>query len=210
MNKYANVNMRCVQHLENMARHAVPGNVFARIQYTVFEVAYALHHWRRQLAFHAAHYRWEAQQPPTRALGRCSGDRQDGGGHFTLMLQTSAAVAKPDLIDSEWLQREILKRAQGDLRTAELRPVLKRPMEMRGLCDPRKAFMDAVDELTRAGVVRSWQPSAGDDDSQRSARKRGGWSVKNLRKKPWAQIAADSTAIALVTRLQLSADYFEE
>ena len=118
----------------------------------------------------------------------------------------TASVAKPDLTDAEWLQREVLRRVDGEVNTtASLRTSLRRPMEQLGIDKPRKALQEEVEELTKAGVVDSWPQL-----ESSGVKRKGGWPVRVLCKKPWRKVASHVTARAAVARLQLSACHFPE
>ena len=112
------------------------------------------------------------------------------------------AVAKPHLADTEWLQREVIKRARGDLNnTACLRDRLKKKMKQEDIQQPAQALLDAVHALTKAGLLDSWTPKK---------QHPGGCPVVVFRKMLWRQVASQATAIAAVARLNLSAHHFPD
>ena len=127
ISKFSNVVMRCTQHLASIAGLQ---EETASYSYSVYEVAHALHQWRRQLAVHRGFIRWSEQQGPRRLPAQIEGrrDRRSRGDDNEEPPESEMTVLPTDadaLPANDWLQRAILhnKHAQARYcRTLERHP----------------------------------------------------------------------------------------
>ena len=197
--KMGNVMMRMCQFNEHLAGRDQPE---LRTKISLYELAHALHNWRRQIRLHNGFYKMVAEREPS--WGR-----------------PSSRLAPPDLSNNQWCQRFLLEdaRCKGRVITSMAREWVKNKLGTRGVKDYAGELRTAVQALEEEGVLTvikspesppSRRRRREDEavEGEREARRKGR-RVWVFEKKPWPEVESNPRARAYVSSLGLGADHFE-
>ena len=192
--KMGNVMMRMCQFNEHLAGRAKPE---LRTKISLYELAHALHNWRRQMRLHNGFYRSVAEREP------------NGWGRL------SSSLVVPDLTTSQLCQRVLLQdaRCKGEVSTSSAREWMKHKLGARGVSDYAGELRTALETLEKEGVINVTKRRRRDDEGGETEGEARGRPrcrrVLTFEKKTWPQVEKSARAMACVTSLGLGADYFE-
>ena len=181
--RFTNVGMRMVQFLEKRTAFRMGAAPSSCQAYTVYELAHAIHCWRRQLVWHRALYRVDPESLNTASLRL----------HRAGTLQLS---------EEEFCQAEIL--AHPSFRgvvatTAQLRVMVRRNLVSRGIADQAACIAAAAATLVSLEILREVA------DGTQPAR---GPRVRRFAKRPWSEIQSNTISVRHLERLGVGVDAF--
>ena len=132
--KMGNVMMRMCQFNEHLAGRDQPE---LRTKISLYELAHALHNWRRQMRLHNGFYRSVAEREP------------NGWGRL------SSSLVVPDLTTSQLCQRVLLQdvRCKGEVSTSSAREWMKHKLGARGVSDYAGELRTALETLEKEGGI---------------------------------------------------------
>ena len=196
----------------------------------LFPLMYAIHAWLRQVQLHAAYYKWFIDLK--KKSGSLAGERK-----LTDLMEEEGSIAGSARLLSlslpDYIAHEILVWAQPGscVSSAQVRTSLKNKARLRKSTNLAVLIQDALTALVDAGVVKpvaddnvrvivAPEEEAGEEEVEvvtgakarpkekaRGKTKRGRKSVR-FEKCSWIEVSAREEALALVTRLLLTADDF--
>jgi len=188
--RLTNAEMRMCQYAETCTQ--LPGRPSQRAAWDVYELAHALHAWRRQMALYVAHTKWDAVNGPRPApIGRTP---------------EPGATGSED-VDS-FTRRLLLgdPRCQGEVTSKQARKWVRRKLISRGESDVAGKVQKAIQSAADAGVVTL---TATETETGEKTRKVGGRPVLTFRKRAWSEIESTESARAFLDAIGISADVYE-
>ena len=200
--RLANAQMRMCQYARSKTPLPPEEGTPGRVQISIYELAHALHAWKRQIHLHIAHTKWDAVNGPRPALA-------------TLRALPATPVSLDDMTCKLILadNRFLSGMAFG---THTARKWVRHKLAGKGETDVQSRVHAAIIRAADAGVLRivpleeAIAPRIADEPADGNALtpRQHGRRVVYFQKLPWADIEGSQDAMDFVSAMGLSADKF--
>ena len=188
--RLTNAEMRMCQFAQT--KNAQTQNQGERKQWDVYDLAHALHAWRRQISLYVAHTKWDAVHGPRPVKD---------------IKRPASSAATPAQLDLNLYTRELIfgdRRCKGRVDSKTVRVWVRSRLSAQGEPDVCGKIHKQISAAAEVGVVTLIEaPPATEDEV---ARKKKGRPVLTFEKREWSQM--DQRARDFVAAAGLNADHF--